>query len=142
MSAPGFAAIVKANWRNTTGYLVTADEPCITVARDELREVERRLELVDLADVGRLRPSGSWSMAVIVCRGDDLRALAAWARQRDARRVHFYLHSGASAAQLAPWRDAGLPLDHVDEGIRSWRSLHKVLGWDLNVMVYEDHRRL
>lgn len=140
MNPADFASVVAKNWRKTTGYIVTGHEPCITIGRDEMRHVERRLIVAGLGDVHRLRPGSSWFMAVIVCAGDDLAGLARWAQGRDPHRVHFYLHAGAHARQLAPWRDAGLPLDHVDEGIRSWGSLHKVLGWDLNVQVYDDHR--
>jgi len=139
MSAPDFAAVVAKNWRKTTGYIVAAREPCIAIGRDEVRNVERRLVLVDLGRVSRLRPRGSWFMAVVVCPGDDLEDLARWARGVEAERVHFYLHADASPQQLAPWRDAGLPLDRVSGGFRSWRALHKVLGWDLNVQVYDDH---
>lgn len=140
MNRPDFASVVAKNWRKTTGYIVTDREPCVTIGRDEVRHVERRLVPVGLDEVTGLRPGPSWFMAVIVCPADDLEGLARWARGRDANRVHFYLHAGAHPRQLAPWRDAGLPLDHVDEGLRSWTSLHKLLGWDLNVQVYDDHR--
>lgn len=140
MSQPDFASVVAKSWMKTTGFIVSSREPCISIGRDEVRHVKRRLVPVHLEDVPRLRPTGSWFMAVIVCPGDDLEGVARWAKGKDAERVHFYLHANARAAQLAPWQDAGLPLDHVDEGILSWGSLHKMLGWDLNVQVYDDHR--
>lgn len=135
-----FASIVGKHWRRTTGYVVTGHEPCISIGSDEIRHVERRLVHVRLAGVRSLRPTASWFMAVLVCPGDDLTGLAQWATAVDAERVHFYLHARARAAQLAPWRDAGHPLESVEEGIRSWAALHKVLGWDLNLQVYDDHR--
>lgn len=135
-----FAAVVAENWRLTTGYLVVGREPCITIARDEQRHVRRRLILHALEEVDTLKPSGSWFMAAIVCLGDDLSDLSAWAGQYDATRIHLYLHADAKTEQLVPWRSAGLPLDRVDQGFTTWGSLHKVLGWDLNVRVYDDHR--
>jgi hypothetical protein len=139
MNPPDFASVVAENWRKTTGYLVAGHEPCIQIGQDEVRHVRRRLVIVDLAAIENVQPEGSWFMAVIVCRGDDLSGLAAWAARFDVSRIHFYLHTKADTAQLVPWRDAGLPLDRIDEGHSSWRSLHKVLGWDLNVRVYDDH---
>ena len=140
MNPPEFASVVAKSWTKTTGFIVTGHEPCISIGHDEVRHVKRRLVPIGLDDVVRLRPTGSWFMAVIVCPGDDLGALARWAMGKDASRVHFYLHANARPRLLAPWRDAGLPLDHVDEGITSWGRLHKILGWDLNVQVYDDHR--
>lgn len=140
MNAPDFASVVAKNWAKTTGFIATATEPCITIGRDEVRHVKRRLVPVNLGELAGLQPTGSWFMAVVVCPDDDLGGLARWAKGKDAGRVHFYLHANARPRQLAPWRDAGLPLDHIDEGIRSWGQLHKVLGWDLNMQVYDDHR--
>lgn len=134
-----FARVVGANWSKTTGYLVAGSDPCLAVRGDELRNVRRRLLPVHLSAVARLEPEGSWFMGVLVCRGDDLSGLSLWAQGRDHRRVHFYLHARARAMQLSPWRDAGLPLLHVDRGFKDWTSLHKILGWDLNLQVYADH---
>lgn len=138
---PGdFSAIVRRSWRKTAGFLVAGEPPCIPIAQDEIRFVKRRLSFVPLQEVQSIAVEGSWFMAVIVCPEDDLTGLARWAAGRDARRVHFYLHADTSNKRLAPWRDAGRPLTHVDDGITSWKNLHKTLGWDLNVQVYEDHR--
>jgi hypothetical protein len=141
MTGETFAGVVAANWKHTTGFLVVGREPCIRIGEDEIRHVQRRLKLIHLEDVARLQPEDSWFMAVIVCRGDDLSELSKWAGSTDATRVHFYLHADADATQLAPWRDAGFPLSRIDHGFTSWRDLHKALGWDLNVQVYDDHTR-
>lgn len=134
-----FAAVVRAHWPETTGYVVAGSPPCIQIGEDEVANVRRRLEFVHLADVSTLVPDGSWFMAVIVCPGDDLAALAAWAQDREVGRVYFYLHADADGSALAPWQAAGLPTDRVDDGFRSWGPLHKVMGLDLNRQVYEDH---
>jgi hypothetical protein len=139
MNPPDFASVVAKHWKETTAYIVTGREPCVSIGRDEVLHVERRLVPVAWDEVARLRPGRSWLMAVILCPGDDVEGLARWAASKDATRVHFYLHARAHLKQLAPWRDAGLPLDHVDDGVRSWGALHKVLGWDLNMQVYDDH---
>lgn len=136
----GFAAVVARHWKDTAGYLVTGREPCISIAKAEVRHVRRRLKQVAHADLGDVDPPASWFMAVLVCAGDDLAPLAAWAKGREVGRIHFYLHAEAKALQLAPWRDAGFPLDRVDEGFTSWTTLHRRLGFDLNARVYEDHR--
>ncbi|MBW3582043.1 MAG: hypothetical protein KY455_02995 [Euryarchaeota archaeon] len=135
-----FAAVVRRHWKDTAGYLVAGREPCIKIARDEVRLVKRRLTFVGHEGLSDLRPEGSWFMAVVVCTDDGLDRIAEWAHDNDAKRIHFYLHADADAAQLMPWRDAGLPLDHITEGITSWRGLHKLLGMDLNMQVYDDHR--
>lgn len=134
-----FAAVVRANWKTTQGFVVAGEPPCIEIGRDEVKNVRRRLAFVRLADAPTLEPTGSWFMAVIVCPGDDLTALAAWARDKDVRRVYFYLHADADGPVLTPWQAAGLPTDRVDAGFRSWGPLHKVMGLDLNRQVFEDH---
>lgn len=134
-----FAAVVRRHWRETTGYLVADREPCITVAHDEIRHVKRRFEFVALENVPALTPLGSWFMGVIVCPDDDLTGLAQWAQKNDASRVHFYFHKDTHLRQLTPWQEAGLSLDNIESEITSWRALHKLLGWDLNLQVYDDH---
>lgn len=136
---PEFSAVVRRHWKDTTGYLVAGAQPCIQVAHDEIRHVQRRFVFVDATSIYGLEPEGSWFMGIIVCKGDELDALAEWARDHEAERVHFYLHKDADPAQLTPWRDAGLPLGKVEQDLSSWRDLHKVLGWDLNIQVWEDH---
>lgn len=140
MISDDFVAVVRRAWPKTAGFLVAGEPPCIPIVRDEIRHVRRRLSFVSLEDVESVTVSGSWFMAVIVCPGDDLTGLARWATGHDVHRVHFYLHADTPKRRLAPWRDAGHPLTHVDDRITSWKNLHKVLGWDLNVQVYTDHR--
>lgn len=139
MKPPDFSKVVAANWKDTTAYLVAGHQPCIKIGKDELHFVKRRMVFVDLAMIRTIEPEESWFMGVIVCPGDDLVPLSKWAMDQEAERVHFYLHEDADTRLLVPWRDAGLPLIRVDHGFTSWRSLHKVLGWDLNVQVYDDH---
>ncbi len=133
-----FARVVRENWPKTVGYLVAGEPPCIQIRDDEIQHVHRRLVPIGLASVEDVKASGSWFMAVIVCPGDDLSGLAAWAAGQDARRIYFYLYADADASQLRPMATHGIPIHHFSDGHNDWTDLHKVLGWDLNVLVYDD----
>lgn len=78
--------------------------------------------------------------AVLVCKGNDLRPLAETAvdLRLEPGRFHFYVHVDAPLQALAPWTMAGLPLHHVDAGIKDWRGLHKLLGVDFNAQIADD----
>ena len=65
--------------------------------------------------------------------------LALWQLGLDSARFHFYLHKQASIDALAGWAEAGFSLDAVDDGIRDWATLHKLLGIDFNVQIVNDH---
>lgn len=134
--------VVRANWRKVEAFIVSGRHPsCLRMAKDEVAFIQRVMRHVPLAEVGGLRPRGHWFMAVVVCPGDDLGGLAAWARGQDAERVHFYLHKDASLQALAPWRDAGLPLSRVEE-FTHYGKMHARLGLDLSDQVYGDFARM
>ncbi len=136
-----YARVVRDNWRSVKAYIVTGAHPsCVKMAKDEVRHIERNMERVLLADINRLRPSAKWFMAVIVCPGDDLGALAKWATRHEAGRIYFYLHKDADPQAFAAWRDAGLPLNHIDieQRFTTYGRMHKTLGLDLSDQVYTD----
>lgn len=134
-----FARVVRRHWRSTTAYIVSGHDPmCLQMAKDEVAWIHRRMEHV-LLDALPGRPGGSWFMAVVVCPGDDLAALAQWMTVHGADRVRFYLHEKATPRQLAPVRDAGHDLRHVrPERYTTYAQMHKRLGLDLSDQVYED----
>ena len=138
---PGdWTATVRAHWRDVTAYIVSSDHrSCLRMAREEVVFIQRRMRHVRLVRIASLRPTLHWFMAVIVCPGDDLQALATWAIGKDAKRVHFYLHRDTELEALAPWRDAGHPLSRVtDRRFTAYGPLHALLGLDLSDQVYDD----
>jgi len=138
---PGdWTVVVRSNWRKVTAYVVSGKHPsCLRMARDEVEHIDRVMRHVPLDHVADLRPRKHWFMAVIVCPGDDLGGLADWARDKDADRVHFYLHRNTDAAALAPWRDAGHPLDRIEEErFTAYGRMHTKMGLDLSDQVYGD----
>lgn len=145
---PGASRIVRENWHRAQCFILAQREPCIAIRDDELRNIgDNRFLMGGLPDDLHAwdRPI-SWFLAVVVCAGDDTGAIARHVADHglDARRVHFYLHEGASFQALAAWRDAGLPLDQVydttrgGQPIRAWRDLHQLLGLHFNMQIIED----
>jgi hypothetical protein len=92
-----------------------------------------------ISDLERWQPPMSWILGVIVCPGDSVGPVAAWARRHetDPQRVWFYLHRDVRPEVLAPWEDAGFGPAQVDF-VSDWRSLHKLFGLALNDRVYAD----
>ena len=138
--ADDWTRIVQSSWKKVTAYIVSSAHPsCVKMASDEVSEINRVMQHVALADIHAVKPPRHWFMAVIVCPGDNLSGMAAWASDKDARRIHFYLHKGASAKSLAIWRDAGLPLTRIEEErFTVYGRMHKKLGLDLSDQVYAD----
>lgn len=134
-----FPRVVKRHWKDTTAYIVSSHDPmCLQMAKDEVRWIDRRMVHV-LLDALPGGPGNSWFMAIIVCPGDDLAGLARWMTTHGVGRVRFYLHTEATARQLAPIRDAGHDLRHVrPERYEAYGPMHKRLGLDLSDQIYED----
>lgn len=132
--------VVQRHWKDVTAYVVSGTHPsCVTMAADEVAQIDRVMQHIPMSQVARLKPARHWFMAVVLCPGDELDALVAWAKRNDARRIHFYLHRDAEAACLAPWRDAGLPLNRIEEErFIAYGRMHKVLGLDLSDQEYAD----
>ncbi len=141
---PDAAAIVRANWKEAELLILAQRQPCLQIRQDELAKINR---VMRAADVDGLRAWAKhkprrrgWFAAVLVCPEDETAGLAAVVKEMDLdpKRFHFYLHEDAKVTSLAGWAKAGLGLDAVDEGIKDWATLHKLLGIDFNVQVVND----
>lgn len=140
---PNWHDVVQANWRRTTAYLFALAEPCISIRDDELRAIKANRVLVGLspADLHKWTPPESWFMAVILCPGDDLAPLVAWATRHrvDASRIHFYVRREADLhAFMAQWSKAGFATDGADAGITTWKELHHLFGLHLSNRILLD----
>lgn len=145
---PHAGRIVRENWHRAQAFILAQREPCIGIRDEELRSIsDNRLLAGGLPqDLDGWERPESWFIAVVVCPGDDTVAIARHvvANRLEPRRVHFYLHADASPSALVAWRDAGLPLDRVNERtqdgrpITDWASLHKLLGLHFNLQILED----
>lgn len=140
---PDWHDVVAANWRKTTGYVLALDGSCFKVRDDELAAIKKNRVLVGLSarDLDKWTPRGSWLLAVLLCPGDSVEAVARWVKRHgaDADRVHFYAHVDADPyAALAAWDDAGLPDPALDDGIAEWKDFHRKFGNDLAIRILED----
>lgn len=127
----------------TVGFLWAARAPCTRIVAEEVARVRRTLVALP---AGGLPPDplpASWLLAVVVCEGDDLEAVAAWVKRRSARdreRVVLYFHPHADrVAALAPWYAAGLD-DPVVGLAHDFKTFHKAFGARLNLQTYDDFR--
>ncbi len=145
---PDASRIVREHWQEAQCFIVAEREPCIGIAGDEVGNIgDNRRIIAGPADaLAAWQPPASWFIAVIVCPGDDTLTLTNHVRRRgfDPARVHFYLHAEGTAESLKAWRDAGLPLDRVDDRapngrpFTDWTSLHKALGLHFNLQILRD----
>lgn len=136
-----FAAVVRAHWRATHGFLLASHGPCREVQTEEIWRIRRSLRRVTSQELPRLEPTGSWLLAVLLCEGDDAQAVAPWAKARaagDRDRIRFYAHAGADVGEaLRPWQEAELGLPLVSS-FDNFASFHRQFGADLNVRIYRD----
>lgn len=139
---PDWHAVVAAHWRDTVGFLYASQPGCIEIRDDELRKVRGNRVLVGVtpADLTRWKPTASWMMGVVLCPGDDVAELVAWAiKNGAAERIRFYAYPKCDPfAVLQPWADAGLPNPAVDIDIGDWKRLHRRFGRDLAVQILQD----
>lgn len=137
---PEAAKIASKNWGKSDLLVYAQREPCIKVQRDELANINRVVVALGPGQLRNFRPRHSWMAAILICKGDNTEELADIVQDggHDPARFHFYLHKDADRSALKAWAAAGLPLDRVDEGIKDWKSLHKLLGIDFNVQVVDD----
>jgi hypothetical protein len=138
----GYAEVVRAHHRKTIAYLLATQPPCRETVAEEMLRVARNLRPVEVEDLPRLAPRGSWLLAVLLCEGDDTEAVASWAarlRPEDRDRVRFYYHPKADlATALAAWVKAGLGVPPA-AAARDFAAFHKVVGKHLNDRVWQDH---
>ncbi|HKZ59140.1 MAG TPA: hypothetical protein VJ547_04740 [Candidatus Thermoplasmatota archaeon] len=137
-----FARAVAGNHRRMKGWIWAESEPCLSIAKEEVRRIRRNLEAVSAS---RAPPPPSepdwWVLAVLLCPGDTTEAVAAWARQGRAPvadRIHFYLHPHTNPVEaFAAWYAAGHQDPRTAE-VEDFATFHKQFGWDLNNQVYRD----
>ena len=141
---PNWRDTVAANWRNTTAYLLSLQEPCITIQQDELRAIRTNRVLVGL-DARALKTwkpgKRSWFMAVLLCPGDDLRPLIDWVQRTgaDPGRIHFYVHRENDLPQfMQVWYEAGYPTEAADAGVNDWKQFHRLFGLHLSNQILID----
>ena len=139
---PDAARIVRDHWKEADLVVMAHQPPCIKIRDDELANLDRVATAANHEQLRGWAPGRrrSWMVAVLVCKGDDLRPLAEAVRdlRLEANRFHFYMHKDASLQILRPWVQQGLALDHVDTDVQDWKGLHKFLGIDFNVRIVED----
>lgn len=140
------AATVRAHWQEAELFLVAHRDPCIRIRDEEIAAVDRLIHGGVPDDLVAWNRPSSWSVAVLVCPGDDLSHLTDVVEDHDLdpARFHFYMHPEADTEQLGPWAVHGFPLDQVDtEGhggrpIDDWKTLHKLLGLHFNLQILHD----
>jgi hypothetical protein len=139
---PGHRDTVKRHWKGTPAYVVANVPPCLALRDQATLPKGRRFEAAAFRDLGAIRPPKSWAMAVILCPGDTLAEVAAWAvrhKVQDGNRFLFFHAPGVDLrAALEPWRAAGYPLPLLVEAER-WLDMARLLGQHLNNTILRDH---
>jgi hypothetical protein len=145
---PDASKIVRKHWHEAQCFIIAEQEPCVTLAEDEVGNIGTNRQLISgtAANLLDWNPPKSWYIAVVVCRGDDTTTLVQSVRQAklDPSRIHFYIHADGDSRSLIAWRDAGFPLDRVDDKtpdgrpIHDWKDLHKGLGLHFNSQIVMD----
>ncbi len=134
-----YSGIVRRNHDGCVGYLVAKTPPCITIRDDEIQRIPRRLVALEPHDLLHLDPAPSWIMGVILCPGDDTKAVTQFAnRTRASQRIRFYVHPDTQVSEaFSAWTSAGHQRARSDQ-VNSWKELHPLFGKALNDQVYED----
>lgn len=140
MSFSHLKQVVAPNMADSLGVFVASREPCIGMAasppargRLSQRVLPEDLDGIDLPP--------SHAIAVVLCPGDDTRAVArlAVARSVPAERFYFFYTAKTRLADaLAAWTEAGLPVLYSHE-VEDWRGLNKKFGAFWNAWVHDDH---
>lgn len=142
---PDFTETIRAHKYGLVAWVVAASGDCLDIQTWEVQHIHRRLTAVHERGLrpGDFPESWSWLVGVLVCPGDGLEALAAWAKEAPAselRRIRLYFLPGANPVKaLAAWYAAGLP-DPYTADVEDRAQFHKRFGLDLNNQIYLDHR--
>jgi hypothetical protein len=128
---------------DTTAYVLLREANCFGLKPADFTKVAGRRLVPIGADQLPVHPlPKSWVLVVLVCPGDDLDALAAWAARltrADLHRVWFYeLHGQDARRSYKPWVDAGLqypPNERVDDV----QEFNHVFANELNIRILLDH---
>ena len=139
---PDFALTVAQNHPRMKGWIWAQSDPCLSIAKDEVKKIRRNLEAVGPASAPP-KPATRlwWMLAVLLCPGDTTTAVAAWAAALPGAgddRIRFYLHPETDpTSALAAWHGAGLA-DPLTAEVEDFGSFHQQFGWDFNKRVYRD----
>lgn len=134
--------VIRRHWRSTPAYVVANVPPCLGLRDQAVLPKGRRYAAASFRDLEGIKPAKSWALAVILCPGDTLHAVASWAvrhRVEDGNRfLVFHVDGVDLRAALAPWRDAGYGLPMLVQ-VATWREMAAILGQHLNNTILRDH---
>lgn len=76
--------VVHPRRMETAVYVVAETPPCVRLQEDAAKPQGRDYRTAHLGALERIRPSGQWVLAAILCPGDTTDALVAWLQWHDA----------------------------------------------------------
>lgn len=139
---PDDRAVIRKHWRETPLHLVANQPPCLDLRDQAAIPKGRRYEASSFVGLSRIKPSGSWAMGVILCPGDTLARVAAWALEnevQDGDRFLFFHRPDVDLKRaLEPWRESGYGLPLLVE-VETWADMAQILGRHLNNIILRDH---
>lgn len=139
---------VRRHWADTTGYVVARTGDCLNVQTQETwgprtRVSGRRFKPLRPAQLPALALPKSWFMGIILCPGDPLEELIAWARTlpaSDVERLILYVHPAYDeSGARTQWAAAGLRDPKTIRFDGSWENFHHLYGRHHAWRVYLDH---
>lgn len=140
---PDFAGVVRPRFRACDGIVVASSGLCRRIRAQEEKVPGRDFQGATPQGLSKLQLEGSWIVGVLLCPGDDTRAVANWATSLgpdEIDRIRFYYMPGTDlVGALAAWYGVGLP-DPVTAEIEDWPTFHKTFGRDHANQVYQDAR--
>lgn len=147
MASGGWHETVRKHHKRTVGYVLARSEPCLATRDLEVSDeyiYGRDFQALGPGDLDGLDLPESWFLGVLVCPGDDLSEVAAWAVQleeRDVDRIRFYVHDDADLVPaFKPWYAQGLVSPKTEPLVLGPR-FHKTYGKDHGNQVVRDAER-
>lgn len=144
----GWHALVRANHRNTVGYVVAENGDCLDVQTFEsigprTKVPGRRFQPIRPAQLAALALPKSWFMGIVLCPGDPVADVVTWLRARtpaERERVVLYVHPKVDEEEAGrAWKEARLPPPRTTQFQGSWAQFHQLYGLDFSWRVWSDH---